>query len=156
MKKIVLFDIDYTLFDTDLFKESDLTKHSLYEEVVGVLVEIATHATLGIFSEGDMEFQRNKLMKTDIMNHFNEEDIHIFTEKTTPIPQVLNKYKDYKVFLVDDRPSILGKVKKNSPSVFTIFIDREKRIWKGDEPIDYSADATVSTLNEVIPLIVNN
>lgn len=153
MKKIVLFDIDYTLFDTDLFKESDLKTHSLYEEVVGVLVELATHATLGIFSEGNVELQRNKLLKTDIMKNFNEEDIHIFLEKTTPIPEVIGKYKDHKIFLVDDRPSILEKVKKHSPSVFTVFINREKRIWKADEPTDYMADAVITSLNELVPLI---
>ncbi len=153
MKKIVLFDIDYTLFDTDLFKESDLTKHTLYEEVVGVLVEIATYATLGIFSEGNIELQRNKLLKTDILKNFNEEDIHIFLEKTTPIPQVIEKYKDHQIFLVDDRSSILEKVKKHSPAVFTVFIDREKRIWKGDEPTDYQADAVIKNLNKLVDLV---
>ncbi|MBI2442564.1 MAG: NTP transferase domain-containing protein [Candidatus Levybacteria bacterium] len=36
-KKVVLFDIDYTLFDTKQFRESDLTKFAVYDEVVEVL-----------------------------------------------------------------------------------------------------------------------
>ena len=34
--KIVLFDIDYTLFNTDVFKETQ-QKHSVYDEVHDIL-----------------------------------------------------------------------------------------------------------------------
>ena len=39
IKPIVLFDIDYTLFDTAFFKESGLSEHKIYEEVIEVLEE---------------------------------------------------------------------------------------------------------------------
>lgn len=155
MKKVVLFDIDYTLFDTDLFKESDLKNHSVYEEVLGVLVDLSTVATLGIFSEGNIELQKDKLLKTDMSKHFNQENVHIFEEKTKSISSVLEKYKGDQIFIVDDRPVILEKVKKQDPSIFTIFINREKRIWRRDESTDYQADAVIYSLTEIIPLVNN-
>lgn len=155
MKKIVLFDIDYTLFDTDLFRESELKKHTLYEEVVKTLGEISEHADLGIFSEGDLEFQRNKLLKTDIMKHFNEQDIHIFPEKKALISEVFKKYEGSKIFLIDDRPSILKEAKKAFSSIFTIFIDRKDRKRK-EELQGYKPDASVETLSEIIPFILNS
>jgi len=62
-KPAILFDIDYTLFDTDFFKESKLLKHKIYDEVIGVLESLAEATTLGIFSKGETEFQKTKLLQ---------------------------------------------------------------------------------------------
>ena len=55
--KVVLLDIDYTLFDTKTFKESSLKKYALYDEISAVLKDLANVAELGIFSKGEDTFQ---------------------------------------------------------------------------------------------------
>jgi len=68
---IVLFDIDYTLFNTDTFKDSGLTLYTLYPQVKKVLELLNTKYTLGILSEGDVGLQNRKLKETGIYQLFN-------------------------------------------------------------------------------------
>ena len=78
--KIVLLDIDYTLFDTKTFKDSNLTKYSLYDEILLVLPSLANVAELGIFSKGEDAFQNAKLQATGIENFFQQKNVHIFED----------------------------------------------------------------------------
>ena len=48
-QKFVLFDIDFTLFDTQTFKDSKLTKYTSYGEVISVLENLSKISELGIF-----------------------------------------------------------------------------------------------------------
>ena len=97
--KIVLFDIDYTLFNTDVFKETQLKKHSVYDEVHDILKKLSKISKLVIFSEGEIDFQKTKLDKTDIKRYFNEHNIHIFKNKTDGLQLVLRKYSHGQIFL---------------------------------------------------------
>src|SRR3989344_3789437 len=106
-KPIVLFDIDYTLFDTGYFKESLRTKHKVYEEVKDVLGKLSKIAILGIFSEGDLEFQKKKLNQTGIEDYFEKDHTHIVLNKLSEFEKILRKYEDRITFFVDDKLSIL-------------------------------------------------
>src|SRR3989344_4991242 len=75
-KPIVLFDIDYTLFDTAFFKQSGLSMHKIYAEVMQTLDGLNNFATLGIFSKGETQFQKTKLEKTGMAKFFKEENVH--------------------------------------------------------------------------------
>jgi FMN phosphatase YigB (HAD superfamily) len=156
-KKIVLFDIDNTLFDTERFKQTNREVFSLYEEVYEVLEELAPVADLGIFSEGEIAFQQKKLKQTNIEKYFIEEHVHIVPQKIHAIELLLKKYKhNNKIFLVDDRLSILPLIKKDFPSVFTIWMKRGE-FFSHQKPIEgFSPDAEVDTLKEIIPLIANH
>jgi UDP-N-acetylglucosamine diphosphorylase/glucosamine-1-phosphate N-acetyltransferase len=123
-KKLVLFDIDYTLFDTGVFKESQLTSYNLYEEVIDMLVEVGKFARLGIFSEGELDFQRTKLLKTDVISHFLEENIHIVASKDMMIHEVLERYKDDELFLIDDKLPILQAAHIVKPDIKTVWVKR--------------------------------
>src|SRR3989344_9501397 len=123
-KPIVLFDIDYTLFDTEHFKKSLLTKHRIYEEVKDVLEKLSKIALLGIFSEGDLEFQRKKLDQTEIVDYFEKDNTHIVLNKLTEIRKVLQKYTDRETFFVDDKLNVLFDAKKIFPKVVTIWVKR--------------------------------
>lgn len=123
MKKIILFDIDHVLFDTEKFKTSKLTEYSLYNEVFDVLGSLSKIAELGIFSKGELEFQKAKLKNTKIESFFKEENVHIFQDKIANA-NILNKYRDYEVFFVDDRLDVLLDIKKTLPSVLAIWIRR--------------------------------
>ena len=93
--KIVLFDIDYTLFNTDVFKQSQLKTHSVYDEVYGVLKELSKIAQLAIFSEGEINFQKNKLLKTGIQKHFLKDYTHIAEKKEEMLRKILQKYNNW-------------------------------------------------------------
>jgi len=153
-KKIILFDIDNTLFNTIKFKESNLEHFSLYEEVLDVLEKLSKTADLGIFSQGDIGFQKKKLKKTNIEKYFLEEHTHIFPAKVTEIESLIKKYGNTNsVFLVDDSLPILAAVKKNFPSVFTIWVKRGEYALH-QLPIEgFSPDAEVDHLGEIVSLI---
>jgi len=155
-KKIVLFDIDYTLFDTDIFKESGLKKHSVYNEVNDVLTKLSRIAILGIFSEGDLEFQENKLLKTGIQKHFDKDYIHIAEKKEEILKKIIQKYINNRVFLVDDKLSILHLAKNISFPLFTIWVKRGMYAINQKEISGFKPDAVVNDLKEIVPLITNS
>jgi len=156
-KKIVLFDIDNTLFNTLEFKKSNLTKFSLYEEVLDVLVELSKNVDLGIFSEGVIAFQEKKLQQTNIEKYFLKEHVHIVPEKIAAIEMLVEKYKNgNELYLIDDKLEALFSVKKHFPSVFTIWIKRGEYAPFQEPLKNFSPDAEVEKLQEVIPLIVKN
>lgn len=153
MKKVVLFDIDRTLFNTEVFKESDLQTHSVYEEVLEVLEQLSKEALLGIFSQGQLDLQTTKLIKTGIHGHFQKKHMHIVADKTGAMPAVFEKYKHHRVFFVDDKLTALYEAKKFYPWLFTIWVRRGKYALR-QEPIEgFEPEATITDLREVVKLV---
>jgi len=150
--KIVLFDIDYTLFDTKTFKDSNLTKFALYKEILPVLKSLATTAELGIFSKGEDSSQNVKLQETGIGNFFQQENVHVFEDKDENLKSVLDKYKNLKIYIVDDRLATLYSARAINSSVFTIWIKRGP--FAQDETLlsNFSPDATINNLEEVLSI----
>ena len=106
-RKIVLFDIDYTLFNTEVFKTSGLKEYLLFEEILPVFTKLFGTVELGIFSKGESEFQKEKLRKTNLESFFKREHLHIFEDKVVSIKEILGKYRNYKIYLVDDKLNVL-------------------------------------------------
>lgn len=156
-KKIVLFDIDNTLFDTLRFKSTNFEIFSIYEDVHETLTVLAEIADLGIFSEGELAFQEQKLFRTNIENYFLKEHVHIVPEKIAAIEALVKKYKegDSQVFLIDDKLPILPVIKKHFPSLVTIWIKRGEHAPKQPPIEGFTPDAEIISLQEVIPLIKN-
>lgn len=155
-KKIVLFDIDYTLFDTAFFKGSGLSEYKIYEEVMQILGSLGKVATLGIFSKGETEFQRTKLKKTEIMKFFKENNIHIFGDKDANLINVLEIYKDSMLFLVDDKLGVLYSAKKHMPEVFTVWVKRGPYAKSQEEIPGFRPDAVIEDLEEVVGIVQQN
>ncbi len=153
MKKIVLFDIDYTLFDTDIFKKTNLRKHKVYNEVHDVLKRLSQTAELGIFSEGETDFQEAKLKKTDIKKYFRKNYIHIATNKSDQIQNILEKYSSVKLFVVDDKLTILCELKKMLPSVFAIWVKRGIYAENQKEIEGFKPDYEVKDLNDIVSIV---
>lgn len=152
-QKFVLLDIDYTLFDTRRFKDTKLQKYSSYEEVIDVLFELGKIARLGIFSEGELDFQRKKLTEMKVLKHFLDEDIHIVPNKDETIKTVLQKYKDHVLFIVDDKLPILYTAKMHLPSVYTIWVKRGVYA-KNQKPIkNFKPDVSVKNLRDIVAFI---
>ena len=152
-KPIIFFDIDYTLFDVAWFKKSNLKDYKLYEEVKNTLNNLSEIAALGIFSEGEINFQKTKLETTGIKKYFEESNIHIFADKESNIETAIEKYKGNKVFLIEDKLNILFEVKKKMPFVFGIWM---KRGWyaENQKPIPgFKPDAEITSLDKVISIV---
>ncbi len=151
MNKIVLFDIDHTLFDTPTFKESNLTKFQSYEEAADVLTSLKDIADLGIYSEGDETLQKKKLLEIGLTEHFLKEHLHIFDKKLEHIEEVFDSHYNQLLYLIDDRPTILAAVKKHNPDVHTIWIRRGIYV---DELVEaFTPDKTVTNLRDILEYI---
>ena len=153
IKPVILFDIDYTLFDTAFFKESGLKRHKIYKEVMQVLGDLSKIAILGIFSKGETEFQKTKLEKTGMIKFFEENNIHIFDDKDVNLIGVLKKYRGSKTFLVDDKLGVLYSTKKYRPQVVTIWVKRGPYAQNQKEISGFKPDAEVTDLKEVASII---
>lgn len=151
--KVVLFDIDYTLFDTHKFKESQLKDYNIYQEVMGVLMQLSNLANLGIFSKGETKFQKTKLERTGMMKFFKDYNIHIFDDKNANLINILGKYKDSNLFLVDDKLGVLYSAKKHMGQVFTIWVKRGPFAQNQREISGFKPDAEVKNLSEVVKII---
>lgn len=152
-KPIVLFDIDYTLFNVDLFKESKFTEFTLYDEVKEALNILGEIATLGILSEGELHLQRKKIEKTGIGKYFNNENIHIVSNKPENLRKILKEYVDESLFLVEDKLTILHVAKKMFPSIFTIWLRRGKYANEHREILGLQSDVAVDNLLEVASVV---
>lgn len=153
IKPVVLFDIDYTLFDTDFFKESGLSEHRIYEEVISVLEKLSKIALLGIFSEGNIDFQIRKLKETNIEKYFAENNTHIVLNKLDELEGIFQRYENRKFFFVDDKLTILADAKKAFPDVFAIWVKRGP-FAKAQKPIPgFNPDKEVKSLREIVSVI---
>ncbi len=155
-KTIVFFDIDYTLFDTKAFMDSGLKKYALYDEILPVIKKLRGSAELGIFSKGETKFQNNKLDRTGLKKYFKKDNVHIFEDKNANLKNVFFKYKDFNVFLVDDKLPVLYEAKQSIPSIITIWIKRGP-FAENQEPIkNFSPDITVDSLVNLNAVVENN
>jgi FMN phosphatase YigB (HAD superfamily) len=155
--KIVLIDIDDTMFNTALLKETDLTKFEMYEEVYNALEELSRVASLGIFSQGEVAFQMKKLQETNIHNYFKKEHMHIVKDKLETITELLNNYIDKgKVYLIEDRLDVLQLAKNCNPQIFTIWMKRGRYAEKQRNPVQYIPDAAIHNLHQSVAIITGN
>lgn len=155
-RKVVLLDIDRTLFDTDVFKESGLQTHSIYDEVLEVLEELSKEALLGIFSQGQLDLQTTKLIKTGIHGHFQKNYMHIVVDKSEAMPAVFEKYKNDRVFFVDDKLTALHEAKKSYPWLFVIWVKRGKYAMLQKPIKGFKPDATVKDLRNIVHIVRGN
>jgi FMN phosphatase YigB (HAD superfamily) len=156
MKKseiIILFDIDNTLFNTLRLKDSNLTVFESYKEVNDTLEKLSRIATLGILSQGEVAFQKKKLNETKIAQYFFEEHTHIVQFKIDVMKEVFEKYKNAKVYFIDDWIDMLRTAKSIDSSVFTIWIKRGEYVNEQKDYSDFKPDAIIENLHSVIPLI---
>lgn len=211
-KKVVLFDIDYTLFNTKLYRRSlykllakvlghspnkialierriahgvgeecgylnltlflqrfskklkeekdvitkvyfdeDTFKKCLYRETEEIVENLSKQIIIGIFSKGDNFFQRAKIIS--IKHAFQENHVHISVNKHTSLPKLVNTYKSYKLYLVDDALDVLAHAKILDENITTIWVKRG-RFAKTQEPISgFTPDETVLNLRRIAGIV---
>ena len=138
--------------EKELLKK-DLLTGNLYKEAKNVLYALAKNKSLkiGIFSAGEI-FQRKKIREVE--DFLNREHIHIFrVGKHRELPSIIRRYRKYKLYIVDDMLKILRAAKMFNKSVFTIWVKRKKFARKAETITDFSPDAIITNLKEVIKLV---
>lgn len=215
-KKIVFFDIDYTLFDVTIFGEkvnaplaeklgikdtkeflkiaqvaneeskkehgyyhpttyltllkqatrstiplSELEeiyykeayyKESLYADALSVISALLEKdIEIGIFSKGHKPFQVMKIL--GLKKHVKDDKIFIFTDKLEKISEVLQPYKEYKIYLVDDMLLVLEEAKRINRSVSTVFIKRKIRAEFQNGFEYFKPDYVIEELEDLLPLV---
>lgn len=155
--KIVLFDIDDTMFNTELLKKTALKRFEMYQDVHDALDELAQVASLGIFSQGEIAFQLKKLHETNIHHYFEEKHTYIVEDKLEVVQNLLKRYIGKgKIFIVDDRLDVLKMAKECHKDIFTIWMKRGRYVDKPRNPVQYTPDATATNLHQVVPIISTN
>ncbi|MBI2621213.1 MAG: HAD hydrolase-like protein [Candidatus Levybacteria bacterium] len=111
--KILGDELHKILWNVDLFEKN------VYKDASAI--NSLTNIVIGILSKGDSDFQRQKIK---FIKNLAEENIHVFKNKIENLGQVLKKYNDYEIFLVDNETEVLRKAKALNRSVITILINR--------------------------------
>lgn len=214
-KKIILFDIDYTLFNAKQYKDNfvkDLQKSigyknseifleieekaynlakeesgyfdpelfleilsknigiainknvleeimlnenkmvtALYSDTLEVLKKIAIkNIEIGIFSAGEIRMQELKI--ASMKQFINREHVHIFEfKKTRALENLLQKYKNDKLYIIDDVKEILAAAKHYKNDVITIWIRRDGRLDLNNN--EFKPDYAIYSLDKVLDII---
>jgi hypothetical protein len=150
MNPILLFDIDYTLINVKLFwkplniepdwKKANLPyRDAVYKEVPEVLEKLSKKFQLGIYSEGDENFQLKKLQKGNLLQFFTKKLMYIHISKKNTLEQIKQISRNDLLWFIDDRLDNLDSVHTTIPEAKTVRIVRGyyRRVSYSFKP-DYS------------------
>ncbi|MBI5044703.1 MAG: HAD family hydrolase [Candidatus Levybacteria bacterium] len=215
-KKIVFFDIDYTLFDTDAYRrilyprlahelgideellkifrrefEPEMKKKfghfsptfflqkilplakkntslealeqifwdkAIYASVLDSkgkeLFEQLTNknVTIGLLSTGDTKHQLAKI--DSLLTFLPSDHHHIFSNKIESLETVLEKYHEFKIYIIDDLPEVLHAVKQLNPNVITIFKKTNKVFESTNTIQNFNPDFEIDDLMEILEIVM--
>ena len=126
------------------FHNVDLFEKSVYKDT-SVVKNLADLAIIGIFSQGEENFQKSKIAFLNAL--LNRDNVYIFPNKINQMKQAFNKYTGYEIFLVDDNLNVLTKAEDAYPNVYVILIDRNDRFG------DNKGVTKIKDLNELKSII---
>jgi FMN phosphatase YigB (HAD superfamily) len=115
----------------------------LYPESLEILQQLSKSYTLGIFSEGDPDWQMEKIVKTKILSYFDQEYVFVHQNKTTK--EALDLLPEGS-FIIDDKPKIIEKLSTKT-NITPIWLQRHNH----DKPLVDSI--TIHSLTEIPSLL---
>lgn len=136
----------------NLFSSPDLFSSSLYPDARLTVDLLNRHFHTGIFSSGDVYFQKTKLRASGIEPYFRPEHINIWERKSVNIPRLLDKYKGFNIALVDDRASIIEAARQLRSDVVGIWIERKKFKHEIPSNTEFSPHYHVKDLQSIPPI----
>ena len=128
----------------EIFQSIDLFEKSVYKDT-SVVKNLADLAIIGIFSQGEENFQKSKIAFLNAL--LNRDNVYIFPNKINQMKQAFNKYTGYEIFLIDDNLNVLTKAEDAYPNVYVILIDRNDRFG------DNKGVTKIKDLNELKSII---
>lgn len=140
-----------------IVSDQEVVNASLYDDVVTVLTKLSLNndIILGIFSAGKISIQRPKIK---LIEHLlKNENVHIYEfYKGNALPELLEKYKEYKLYFIDDIQSILKNAKDLNPNITTIWIKRRKDESVYKKVDNFNPEYIISSLDELIHIVSTN
>lgn len=141
-------EVEQFLFGKDFFK------NGFYSDVEVTIRTLKDMVRLGIFSQGDERLQGAKITQSGFRHFFEEKLVYLIKPKKIDfLPSIKKIHGKDKVFLVEDKLSILHEVKKQIPSVFGIWIKRGWYAENQKEILGFKPDAEVKNLSEVVKIV---
>lgn len=141
-------EIEKFLFGGDFFK------NGFYPDVEITLRTLKDFVRLGIFSQGDEKLQGAKIEQSGFGHFFEKELIYLIKPKKLDFLPSLKKMHSWnKIYLVEDKLTILYEVKKQMPSVFGIWIKRGWYAENQKEIPGFKPDATITNLREIVKIV---
>jgi FMN phosphatase YigB (HAD superfamily) len=144
---------DAIVLQDSFFDEKNIKK-SLYPDVEEVLEALGKkeNIRIGIFSGGQADMQRKKI--ASLVHVLEADHIHINeVDKLQDIPDVLQRYADKKVYIVDDLAAVLERFKQENEKVTTILIARDGKKVDTDTKEEYQPDLHIANLRELTTII---
>ncbi len=131
------FNVSQDELNAVFWENDQIYKESLYPEVEHVLKTLSKEKTLGIFSQGDQEFQARKLNACDISQYFDRNKLFIYKRKL--LDEVLGSLPEGALF-IDDKHDVVEALSKARDVVW---------INRRNEDVDPSV-RTVHSLEELL------
>lgn len=104
------------------FSDDEFYKNTLYPDVVPTISSLSRKYILGIFSEGNISFQINKLMKTHIKKFFNSNYFFILKDK---LERRKLLFLPAETVIVDDKLFVLEEITKTKKNLLPVWINRK-------------------------------
>ena len=147
-KEKYLKEIEQFLFGKDFFKRG------FYPDVEVTVRTLKEMFRLGVFSQGDKKLQGAKINQSGFEDIYDKKLIYIIKpRKLDFLPSLKKLHTKDKVFLVEDKLSILHEVKKQMSSVFGIWVKRGWYAENQKEIPGFKPDAEVENLKEIVSIV---
>lgn len=141
---------DYEIIKNALLK-TDNFENNYYNETLNILKKLSADLTVGIFSKGFTDFQNEKIK--GVQHLLDENHIYITLNKQIALPDLIEKYKDNILYLVDDALDVLYTAWKLNQSIITIWVKRGKYAMNQNPISGFKPTFEVETLTNVPSLI---
>jgi FMN phosphatase YigB (HAD superfamily) len=149
-KLTILVDFDHTLFDTSKFVRYLLNspktidyRDFLYPDSIKFIKSASKFGRTVLFSEGDIEFQKEKIKGTGVGKMFSG-GVKIFSS-FSKMQELPNLFKDGKIVVIDDKPEIVDKAILGGCKTIRIKQGKHRA-----EKTKFRPDFEVGSLSEII------
>lgn len=130
---------------------ADNFKDGLYKESLGVVEKLSKIGTVGIFSRGFDSFQKRKIRA--LKHLLDEEHIYIIVDKKKSLPEILKKYKNFKLYLVDDALDVLYAAWRLEKDTVTIWVKRGQFAKQQKEIEGFKPTGIITNLEQAVAIV---
>ena len=123
--------------------------HALYPKAIQVLKYLKTLGKVVIFTEGDSVYQKRKIEQSGLASFVDE--IALYEHKLEHIGELIKRYKEYKIVIVEDKYDTLLRIKKQFPRIFTIEVC-QGHYATTDHKKHSELDMTVDSISDLMTL----
>jgi FMN phosphatase YigB (HAD superfamily) len=124
--------------------------NALYPHTLETLHYLRTLGLTVIVSDGDMYFQAEKIVRSDLAETV-EGRVLIYTHKQQHLQEILNKYPADHYAMIDDKAQILADSKLiMGKSLTTVFVQQGHYAASDQEPANFTPDISVLHIGDLL------